>query len=856
MKTEELWVITMLKVSNKKVIRHLSNKSFAAGKSRNIIAIAAIALTTLLFTALFTIGSGMVENFQRQTMRQSGGDGMGVLKYISDEQYEKIKTHKLIKEISYNRLLSDSVDNAQLIKRRGEFYYMDDTAMKLGFYKLQAGHQPEKANEIIMDTKTIKMLGVTQELGAPVTLELTVHGKPVKRDFVLSGWWEPDPVFNASIIISSRAYLEEHQDELYNSFWQDSSMTGVINSYIMFANSFNLTEKLERVIIESGFSVDQNAHNYIAHNVNWSYLSTNFSMEPSTIGAISAAVLLIILTGYLIIYNIFQISVIKDIRFYGLLKTIGTTGKQIRMIIRRQAILLSCIGIPIGLVMGFFVGCQAVPVILNQTNMRGSSFETSANPIIFIVSILFAMVTVAISTGKPGRIAAGVSPIEAVRYTDGNQKIRKKQRKTKHGSRIGRMAMANMGRNKKRTVLVVLSMSLSLVLFNTLYTFSLGFDMDKYLARFVDTDFLIAHADYFNYQFRGAENALSETIIEAVEQNPGFERGGRLFNNTDAEYFSIASELGDSRNADINGHQFATVYGLEDLPLERLEVLEGEIDPEKLKGGKYILEGISLDDNNIPRKESDHFAIGDKVTLYSHKAAENAGESNISQKREFEVMAKVAVKYYTNSNGRSNDFSFYLPAAVYTGMTEHPGLMSYVYNVSDDEEAAMDAFLQNYTENIEPIMHYSSKMTRMKEFEDMQNMILLVGGALSLIIGLIGILNFINSMLTSIIMRRREFAMLQSIGMTKHQLRKMLIFEGLYYAAGASVVSLGLGVLFSGIIIPAVSKNFWFFSYQFTILPLITIIPLLILIGILLPVFVLINVTRQSIVERLRENEA
>ena len=87
----------MYKVSNKKVISRIASKSFCANKSRNIIAIAAIALTAVLFTALFTVGSGLVENFQKQTMRQAGGDGMAVIKYITDEQFDTIKKHKLIK---------------------------------------------------------------------------------------------------------------------------------------------------------------------------------------------------------------------------------------------------------------------------------------------------------------------------------------------------------------------------------------------------------------------------------------------------------------------------------------------------------------------------------------------------------------------------------------------------------------------------------------------------------------------------------------------------------------------------------------------------------------------------------------
>ena len=170
---------------------------------RNIIAVIAIALTALLFTALFTVGSGIIENFQRQTMRQAGGDGMGVLKYITDEEYSKIKDHELIEDISYNRLMSSSVDNPELIKRHGELYYMDDTAMKLGFCEPTEGHKPQAADEIIMDTKTIKLLGAEQKIGAPVTIQMTVHGQQVSRDFILSGWWEADPVFNVSIMVVS-----------------------------------------------------------------------------------------------------------------------------------------------------------------------------------------------------------------------------------------------------------------------------------------------------------------------------------------------------------------------------------------------------------------------------------------------------------------------------------------------------------------------------------------------------------------------------------------------------------------------------------------------------------------------------
>lgn len=851
----------MLKVNSKKAIRRLSSRSFKANVSRNIIAVAAIALTAILFTALFTVGSGMIENIQKQTMRQAGGDGMLIFKYLTDEQYDRIKDHELIEKISYNRIISDEVIDDRLLKRHAEIYYMNDVGIELGFCTPTHGHKPEKENEIIMDTRAMKMLGLPEEIGAPVTFKLKIHGgEIVEREFILSGWWEADPTFDmASIMVVSKEYMDAHIDELYNSYYENYEMTGTINSYAMLKNSFGLERKLERIITESGYSTDETAPNYVASNVNWSYMSSNFDMDLPTVMAIAAALALIIFTGYLIIYNIFQISVIKDIRFYGLLKTIGTTGKQVKKIIRRQALVLSVIGIPIGLIAGYFIGTAVVPLIMNQSSYAGASFTTSANPLIFIGSTIFAFVTVAISTAKPGRIAAGVSPVEAVRYTD-NANTKKKNRKSR-GAKTGGMAAANLGRNKRRTILVVISMSLSLVMFNTIYTMSLGFDMDKFLSTFVETDYLVSHANLGNYSYSGDTDTVTESMISAIEMQNGFKEGGRFFADIrDAECFRVKPNGSGTHylrvNEDDNGNYFCAVYGLEDFPLSNLKVLEGEIDYEKLKTGKYILEGVQTDDNHNPIWETSHYNIGDTITLCNNRGDGETMSDNEYTEYNYEVLAKVEVNTFTNSCRTGFDYSYYLPAEVYKTMVQNPGTMSYVYNVEDGMEPAMDAFLKNYTENAEPVMAYSSKQTKANEFKGLQNTVLIVGGVLSLIIGLIGVLNFINSMLTSILTRKREFAMLQSIGMTSKQLRKMLIAEGLIYTASSGAVSLALGAGVSALLANTVAKSLWFFTYQFTLLPLIVTIPILLIIGILLPIPVLKSVEKQSIVERLRETEA
>lgn len=849
----------MYRVNNQRAVRRLADRSFRASRSRNIIAVLAIALTALLFTALFTVGSGLIENIQRQTMRQAGGDGMAVLKYVTEGQYEQVKDHPLIKEISYNRILSSSVDNEELLKRHGELYYMDETGIRLGFCEPVEGTVPQAEDDLMMDTKTAKLLGVELTVGSPVSLKLTVHGQQVTRMFRLCGWWEADPVFNVSILVTSRAYVDAHMEELYNSYKEDYDVTGAINCYIMFGSSGGLERKLQQVITESGFPLDETDPDYIDHNVNWSYLSAGMDANPETVAGVAVLVLLITLAGYLIIYNIFQISVLRDIRFYGLLKTIGTTGRQIRTIIRRQALFLSCMGIPLGLILGWLTGCALVPLMLAQS-LGGAGFvQTTADPRIFAGSVLFALATVFISTAKPGRIAAKVSPVEAVRYTDNDSQVKRGRRKSGRGAKMTGMALANLGRNRKRTTLVIISMSLSLVLFNTLYTFSIGFDMDKYLAKFVDTDFLTGHADYFNYQYAGPDNSMSESMIQAIEQEPEFLEGGRLYANIrDTEFFDTILPAGmttdQGRNPDTGGVGSA-VYGLEELPLFRLDVVEGEIDPEKLRSGHYILEGVPEDDDGRILWDRARFDVGEKVTLVNYRGDSESRLENERMEREFEIMAKVRMKHYTNTCMVGWDFSWYLPAEVYKEMVAEPGIMSYAFNVREGGEKEMEAFLLNYTENVEPLMNYSSKSIREAEFAGMKNMVLAVGGALSLVIGMIGILNFVNSMMTSILTRRREFAMLQSIGMTGKQLLQMLMTEGVWYGAASGLVSLVLGVVLSLLAVRNLAGSLWFFSYHFTVLPLVLTVPVLLAVGILLPAVMLRSVERQSVVERLREAE-
>lgn len=855
----------MLSVGNKKAIARLADKSFRANRTRNIIAAIAIALTAILFTTLFTIGSGMVESFEQQTMRQSGSDAHGVFKNLNQEQAEKIISHPLIKEASADMLCADKVTNPEFLKRHVEMWYYSTEKYDWNFIDLAEGQAPQTVDEIVMDEKSLELLGVPAKVGQQVTISFKPKSdsEEVVRTFTLSGWFRMDFVANVGFVLVSDAYRQAHADELQYSFDKDFSSTGAIRLSVKFANSANMREKLNQIIIESGYSLDEKAPDFIASNENWAYLSGSLAADPSTLIALITGLLLILLTGYLIIYNIFQISVIRDIRFYGLLKTIGTTGRQIKRILRRQALLVSLIGIPIGLVIGFFVGRTLVPVIMANTIYGAEGLVVSPQPLIFLASAVFALLTVFISVSKPASIAARVSPIEAVRYTDGVQDSGKATSKRgTSGGKLPRMARANLGRNKRRTLLVVLSLSLSIVLLNTVFTLTNSFDLDKYVSKFAISDFQIAHANFFNYEYRGSENALSESLMEKVQQQPGFEAGGSVWHNMDSEVFYALDEqfVKDYNNDAESGAPMASNYGLDETLLQNLETVEGKIDLEKWRTGEYIMMSVRTDDNGNVYENGpwQHWNVGDQITLFNYQGRISDENGNFKPgtrtEHTYTLLAKVKEEY-TDGIGWGDGYVFYMPSEIYTSLCNAPGRMSYYFNVSDGYEAEMNAYLKETTEADEPLMTYVSKQTYMDEFNGMRLTVVSVGGLLSLLIGLIGILNFVNAILTSIVTRRREFAMLESIGMTKKQLNRLLMLEGTYYALGTILAALLLSILCSLTVVRSLVGAMWFMSYGFILWPMLLTFPILLILGALVPLAVHHCGKDDAIVERIRETE-
>ena len=889
----------MIRVSNRRYIGHLARRTLRARHARNSVAVFAIALTTVLFPTLFTLALSINEGMQQSNFRQVGTYSHGGFKYLTKAQMEQLRDDPLIRQWGVRRFLGTPTGEP-FTKAHVEISYADENYATWMFCVPQEGRLPEEGtDQAATDTRVLELLGVEPELGAEFTLTFSVDGHTVTETFTLSGWWEYDEAVVANHVLLPQSRV----DEILQQAGVDPNnpadgMTGTWNLDVMLASSLHIAEDFEQILQNHGYQDEERSEEgYVDTGVNWGYAGAQLAenLDPVTVIAIAVILLVIIFTGYLIIYNVFQISVAGDIRYYGLLKTIGVTPRQLRRLIRYQALLLSLAGIPLGLLLGYLVGAKLTPIVIGQ--LDGVDNLVSLHPLIFVASALFALFTVLLSTGKPGRMAARVSPIEAVRYAEGGSKTGRKKRRRGHknGASLPAMAWANLGRSRTKTAVTILSLTLSVTLLQMTVTLSRGLDMDKYIAANVVSDFLVADAGQFQ---TGGETfhagmGLPQSALDDIAAQGGITDGGRVYGATQPaqewitedyfrqlnRYFGTDEELDSrlhfmERSADGRVATDVELYGMEPYALDRLTVLEGDLAPLSDPGSNSIAAVYAQDDYGRAEQDSHWARLGDTVTLRYVEQFEyynpNTGEvypedADLSQLpyatratkwREvtYTVVAIVTVPTPLSYRYYGND-EFVLGAEQFRQDTGTDSVMYYAFDVADGDEGAMTEFLQDYTQNVNPQLDYESKEVYAQEFESMRSMFLMLGGTMSAIVGLVGVLNFFNAILTGILARRRELAILQSIGMTGRQLKRMLTYEGLLYTLGSVLASLVLSLVVSPLMGRALNSLFWFFSFDFTLLPVLAAAPVFALLGLFIPRLTYAAAVRRTVVDRLRETE-
>lgn len=880
-----------MNVKNRKCIRKLSWRSLWASRKRNIIAIIAIALTALLFTSLFTIVMSINSSYEMYTFRQVGGYCHGTFKEVTEAQIENISAHSNVKAAG-KRITIGYMDSGIFAKAPAEVSFMDDNCTEWSFAEPTTGHKPQGRNEITMDTHALKLLGVEPEVGAEIELTYTVGAlseMPYEKTntFTLAGWWEYDDISPVHYINISEEYAKEIEAEAMSKGLEPFR----IDLNVMMASSMNIRGQMEQVDLDLGYSWDETGEGELVRiGVNWGYTSSQLgeSMDATTLVAIIAFLALVIFTGYLIIYNIFQISVTGDIRFYGLLKTIGVTPRQLRRIIRQQALFLCVVGIPIGLLLGYGVGASLTPVVMARTNLGVGVSTVSTSPLIFFSSALFALITVLLSCSRPGKIASKVSPVEATKYTEIVRS--KKKHRTTRGAKVHQMAFANLGRNKRKTVLVVISLSLSVVLLNILVTFTGGFDMEKYLAKQTCADFIVSSTDYFRYNRSGSY--ISQEQIEQIKANTseslagsGYQLMGAIswiseeaWRAERARYglsemmemeLAMATRRGELVSAE------AQIEGLDESLFEKLTLIEGDLTPLFHEDSNAIAMAVYTDDYGNVSTPDYYPSVGSTQTItyvedayyIDSRTGEKCNETTpqeyleyyIAESRDvdYTICAYVTIPHSMSYRYGTFGYRYILPVTrLAEDSQQDPIPLFWLFDTPDAAaEDAAESYLAELTADDLSLLMYESKTTLRAEFEGFQNMFLLLGGLLCAIIGLVGILNFFNAIMTGILSRKREFAVLQAVGMTNKQLKAMLVYEGLFYALCSALSALVLSFILNPLVGDLMENMFWFFSAKFTIVPVLLAIPIFALLGWLIPYVMYNHAAKNSIVDQLRDTQ-
>lgn len=827
----------MIQVRNKKVIRQIAKNTYKAQWNRNLLTIFAIILTTFLITSVVGMGVSYWATIEERNLGMSGADYDIALTEPREDQIEKAGELDLVK---YAGLM---VKCAMVTQGNGQYssmirlYYADNTCWEkqcLPAFESLEGRLPEKKNEILLSKEALKKLGIDKpETGMHISLTyypMTDEGGTdwvLTEDFVLSGYF--------------RDYSGQSRGFISEEFWAETGVTardyGMGELYLTLDKAFytqkdmdSLEEALdmkERQILEGGPEI-------------W----IDFLKKGA---GLTGVLVMILASGYLFIYNTLYLSISKNIRYYGQLKTIGVTSGQLRRIIYLQALWSAMAGIPLGLLAGVGIlggllpAAMEILVVDAKARLGGGTVG-----IICLTAALFAVGTVFFSSRKPAVMAGKCSPIEAARYYPGKTK---NQGKRENGVRT--MAWRNMFRDKKQAFVILASFTVALSLFLAVNILLREYDTKRVLNQIFDCDISV----------------VNNTILEEETE---------LFTPEKIEQVRKIPQVVQVRTAESG--EICIPYQEEALGGYYKRLFASRMTP----GGDYEETIKSYREN--PQAENNLFgsrlvgidsAMFDKINgelgNLLDREAFLEGEVALIEKSYWcspdEAVGKEVSFYFPQEDGK--EYKVKIGAMCYSPVTFSGGYspqiivsQEYVKKIGADlcmevMEADYEEPLLRKTENQvkavfegEERVDFSSKLERYDGMAKIESQIKLLGNSLGVILALLALMNYINMTAAGIQNRSREFAALESLGMTRTQIKRNLIKEGLGYGGISILLSLALGIPLGFLVFQAM--NIYGVSFSLPIGKNLVLYLLLLLAAGSIPPLLYRRTQKGSLVERMR----
>lgn len=834
----------MFKVNNKKVIKDLARITYSAHKKRNILTIIAIFLTTFLICTVISLG---LSYWKTVALRQQRIQGMDYDIALTEPREDQVSAIREMENVKYAGLcvkcaILSKCGDKELDKVR--LFWLDDTCWEkqtisaLDYY---TGEYPQQENEIMLSKSALNAMGIKKpKIGKELSLVYQNLAEDndyeaKKKKFILSGWF-------LDYSGTDKGYVSE-------KFYQSTGVrqTDLTNGELKISLANPLYSESDITEMQNQISLSRN------QIIDADY-DTISSFCKTMIGLFTL-LLLVFISGYLFIYNTLYISVNKDIRYYGQLKTIGTTSVQIKRMINRQILWNTALGIPLGLVCSAVVGKILIPQVLHALNPSIMANDVEAVSVwVYIMATVFSFATTIFSAYKPAKIAMECSPIEAVKYT--GVSFSNTKNKIRKGGDICSMVRINLFRDKKQFFVITCSLSLALSLFLIMNVVIRANNATNILNHSYDYDLRILNQTILS---DNEEQVITVDLIKNIKKIEGV-KDVRILESITATvpyqedvYGEYYKELYQSRytpgdydkdmemykqQSDYDNNMFSCrIVGIDDLEFEQLnQDLETPIDKQAFNNGE-----IAFASKNFTKGDND--IVGKKVN-FSISSSENPSKEESTT---IEALTDFPAYY---SAGYSPDLIVsddYFEELVRRPLIE---MIKIDYEESFSRSTE-DSIINLIKEN--KLVSYESKLNRYSEMKNSENQITVLGGSIGLIVMLLAISNYLNMMSASIQNRSKEFAVLESIGMTRKQIKRMAVAESLCYGILSIAVATIVGLPVSYFVFENV--NIYRIPFSFPIVNNMILFLFIIIICILSTLLILRTTKDQSIIELLRQDE-
>ena len=817
-----------------KTIRMLAKSRMKYNKSRTLLTGVAIMLTTVLLMGVGTSAVGLLDMNRQQA---AAADNVhATLRDLNQTQVDMLKNHMDVEALEINEIFA----TVEYGKMNGFLNYTRQE--KEGIYhstgNLIEGHFAEAADEICGPKAFFERLDVEPVIGNRVTISFRPNGEGeiATRDFTICGLVTQNDPDKLNISDSRIAYGASVSEALVDAFLAPDARSFQANIRVAGEQDLNydeITAKIEEVAAAVGCTRED-----IRFNIEYLYTMTDPGTEM--VGIVSGIAILIIIFSALVIYSIYYVGVITDVQEIGKLKALGASKKQIKRLLLSEGLRVSALAIPLGLLLGFAIPYFIMPIFMR----RALETSISAAPItrlhmfslpVLVIVAAAVLLTVWLSLLKPMRMAAKIPPVEAIRYQEssGSTALRKGNKTIS----VFRLSAANLMRNKKRTLVTVLTMGLSCVLFMSLAGVMNSMSAEDIARRSIETGDFRLSLDYAANDAEYPENNLDQlqlqnlfspafvSGIEGIDGVEGVQRTQTVLIGSD-----YPSELfKDGRRATLSG------FDREKAEAYRKETERGEIDYDRLvaENGAVFTSDTFWDEYGL--------SIGDTIPLTVY-------DGNRQIKADIKLMASIS------SGGESH---FIIPQEVYDRLGLQTDTTTDLYiSVDAAKYDEIKPALQRLAEENPYFQLYS--MDEELEIGGMSvNMVKYPMYAILLLIAVIGFMNLINTMITSIVTRKRELGVLQAIGLSDRQLALMLAGEELFFTAGTLLAAVTLGNLF-GYLVFLWAKESHFMSvsaYHYPVWETVVLAAVLLFGQLIVARFINRRVHRESLIDRIRSGE-